>query len=131
MIKDEIIKDCRKQIDDGMKGLRTSIQTLLIDQNNILQGTNQVNNSNAYGTPSQHPTPVLSYQQNLRNQPSPNHRAPPPRTNTRHSNPSSSSFVATYQRSGSMLFQYQGSEYELRDQQYNKKSSELQEVSVR
>ena len=30
-----------------------------------------------------------------------------------------------------MLFQYQGSEYELRDQQYNKKSSELQEVTTK
>ena len=140
MIKDEIIEDCKKQIDEGMKGLHTSLKTLLIDQNNILRNNNV--NNNPYNTPTQptqQPTPVVSHQRNRRNQPSPSHTGTPRQinspyhssSNSRHSGPPSSSFMASYQRSGSMIFRYQGTEYELRDQQYNKNSSELREVTTK
>ena len=137
MMKDEIIKDCKKQIDDGIQGLRTSLETLLIDQNNILRGNN--NNNYARKTQQvQNPTPAVSHFR-PRNRPSPNHRGTSRSMNNSYpSNPthgtpntSPSSFIVSYQRSGSMLFRYQSSEFELRDQQYNKNSSDLREVTTK
>ena len=40
-----------------------------------------------------------------------------------------SNYTTSYQRSGSIIFSYSGADYELRDQQYAKKSSELREVN--
>ena len=125
-MRDEIIKDCTTQIDAGMNGIHTSIQNLLNKQNTTLQSLT---------TPSftqPHSTPITSHQGGPRNQPSPTHRQPSYRNFHNHQNNNSSTFSTqtNYQRSGSVLFQYQAAEYELRDQQYTKNSSDLREVKT-
>ena len=150
MIKEEIINDCRKRIDESMKGLHSSLESLLLDQTNLIRQQTQIGNPpNLH--PSQQQTPVVNQQNHpgsalpptpvvshrRRNQISPTlpsrqfnptHQS---NTNPRYQGNQSSTFTSSYQRSGSMIFRYQNTDYELRDQQYNKNSSELREVTTK
>ena len=127
IIRDEIIKDCQLQINNGMKGLQSSMQTLMTEQTNILK--NIASSNNTHQIPQ---TPIRVTSRNLRNQPSPHHtpqiqNSQQP-SSTRVQQQSHPRQQAPYQRSGSIIFYHNGSSYELRDQQYAKNSSDLCEV---
>ena len=131
-MRDDIIKDCTTQIDAGMNGIKSSIQNLISEQNKLLNSTIKPSFQ------SHHSTPIISHQSVQRNQPSPTHRptnrpSPPNRQYHNHPHSRSSNFNTTpsYQRSGSIMFQYQSAEYELRDQYFTKHSSNLRVVKTK
>ena len=150
IIKDEIVEECNKEINKNMEELSKSLKGMIIQQQNILQ-TLVSNQSNSFmpQTPTMSNPPITNNPPTTRNPPPTTPSNPNISTSINPNNSSSSyrphkSFASPqqrintsqsnnnqfqYQRSGSVIFNYNGQSYELHDSQYAKNSSDLRKVT--
>ena len=61
LIKNAIIKDCKQQIDDGMTGIRNSMQTLMREQNEILKSIAANSQTAPPSSPTQIPSATIPH----------------------------------------------------------------------
>ena len=113
-----------------MDELKNSLNGLMLQQHNLIQSfVNNQSNPQIHQTPVTNPhppfTPSNPHVPPSTHRPHRNFASPQQRSNAGHSQHNQ----MQYQRSGSVIFNYRGSTYELRDNQYAKNSSELRKVT--
>ena len=130
MIKDEILEHCNKEISNNIQQLQKSLNGLMLQQHNLLH--NYVNSQTSHQS---HQTPMMP----SRPPPTPSNphipatpqrpvrNLPSPQPSHHHNNQLNNQLQ--FRRSGSVMFVYEGSTYELRDSQFAKNSSDLRKVS--
>ena len=125
IIRDELFEMCNDEISKNMKGIEKTLHGLMLKQNDLLE-TVARNNTTSTGTPY---PPMPTTPQRMGSSRNPRNLPSPQQSSTAFGSGSQqSSNYRPIQRSGTILFRFNGSTYELRDNAYNKNSSESREV---
>jgi hypothetical protein len=124
-LKMDLTKTCTNLINKEMATVQQMLQQLMIQQNTLMQtvakGPSPVKSAPVH--PYASPSPLTDMARPPRN--SPTKKTPPKQQSTTSSN------QQYYQCSGTLVFKYLDDDYELRDGQYAKNSSELRTVSTK
>jgi hypothetical protein len=123
-LKSDLTKSCTNLINQEMANVQQTLQQLIIQQKSLMQSVTQ-GPSPVKSAPKESyaPSPVPDMARPSRN--SPTKKLSPKQHSTTSPN------HQYFQRSGTLTFRYLGDEYELRDGQYTKNSSDLRSVKTK